>query len=214
MTCYSKNIIPRKIVVHGDLTRGMTFLGRAEKMIPVLTESLSYNNKKIGSQTLNLGHGEKIVCKSCWGVQEIHIYVNGSSQGQKVDKFECICNCNMSTGMVLLVEDIAGSRFVKSLTVSVCFEEDKYRIYKNILGSDFTPWVEGMKVVVMAYNDFLFDCYNMNFNATGCVPLVDIVNVPHTPDATDSLPAAQWRTTYRVIPMCALGIPKWIQVYD
>jgi len=206
--------VPKKIPINGNRAVGDQYIGVAEKRLRILHEDTQRRNLNINSSTFKIKHnvgpeGTRDViidCNICFGVPEILITVGPVIRPTGEDKYECLCNCNFSVGIILAVNDIPDEAQYKALDILICRSKDRYKLYRNIIGSDFTPWEAGMKVIVLAYNDFLYDCCQQNFNATGCKPIImpeDENHLPHTED---------WRTTYRVMPFCGLGIPKWVRI--
>lgn len=181
--------------------------------------------------------GEVVQCHIGLGFDTIHIYaeVGGEQADIEVAKEvirECPCNCNMSVGTILsrTLSRTPGTPYFDIglveapfyiYTVEICQNNDGYILFENIIGSDFTPWEEGQQVIVMAYHDFLFGCCLPDpgilgdnfaqFTASGCSGIIDTghYKYPAHLDQGMDMNNHGWRTTFRILQMCALPIPLW-----
>jgi hypothetical protein len=200
-------IIPTKIILHGDRARCQSVLGVARSRLALLQERLQRSGGRLKQgwqQPLQLSTGETINLAVSFNTSIIEIFAPSyghEKQAAIITQFkECFCRCDIALGVVVTVPTLPVHG-VYFLNVEVC-NKDKYLLYENIIASDFTRYVAGQQVLVMAYNDFDFNCEASQFTATGCSPIVN----PAT-----TVEDISWRTTYRVIPVCAALIPRWLK---
>jgi hypothetical protein len=200
-------MIPPKIIIKGDPALGSMFIGEAYSQLNILRDSMKFQGLKQSFRTVEVAPGVLVQCNRNYNLETVTIYTQGGGQEQeqreRIKEVECFCNCNFARGIVLSVEAVEDEIFDK-LTVAACYDRTLYRIYENVLASDFTPWEEGGKCIVMAYNGFLYDCCNLNYDATGCRPIKDEANEFLSDD---------WRTTIRVVPLCAIPVLRWNTKY-
>lgn len=175
-----------------------SLIGFGRKRLNVLIRDMGYQKLRSHSNTIMLPNGYRINANSSYGVNKVTILPPTGPRRRVQVEYECFCNCNFAIGQIT---EIRAEGPLNYLEVRSC-QKDKYTLFENILGSDFTPWRVDDVVIVMAYNAMLFDCDKNNSDATGCFPVKDIVN-----EVGDSA----WRTTLRVLPICALTQPKWIK---
>lgn len=173
-------------------------IGFGRKRLRQLHRDMGFQNLHTYSNKIILQSGYTVTATSSQGINKVFITAPGGKGRKDKVEYECFCNCNFAIGQVREITDIDGLSY---LTVSSC-REDRYALYENILSSDFTPWEVDDVVIIMAYNSMLFDCDKGNTDAIGCKPVID---------ETNTVGAEAWRTTFRVLPLCALTQPKWIK---
>jgi hypothetical protein len=200
-------IIPTKIILHGDRARCQSVLGVARSRLALLQERLQRSGgmvKQGWQQPLQLTTGETVNLAVSFNTSIIEIFaphyepIFAAPAVGMVS--ECFCKCDIALGVVIYVPDLPVHG-VYLLKVEVC-NRDKYLLYENIIASDFTRYVVGQQVLVMAYNDFEFNCFAGEYTATGCDPIVN---------PAETVEDVSWRTTYRIIPVCAAQIPRWLK---
>ena len=201
MTHISRRPIPKKIIPHGNPHIVKMMIGWADSQLTMFERQMQGRGQTVGQCRRVHPNGTVVVCRVSGKLRKVDIYVGGDEGKKKREIKECWCNCNFSLGQILSVDN-SGEYPV--MRVQCCNDEDHYTIYDNLIGSDYTPWEQYMRVIVMAYNEFLFDCANANFDARGCAPIVSGVGM-ESPD---------WRTTYRVVPVCAFGFSKWLSIRE
>jgi hypothetical protein len=200
-------IIPTKIIFRGDIDRCKSVLGIARSRLFVFQERLKRSNGLIQQgwqRPINLITGEVIRLAVSFNTSVIEIIAEGygpdKSYKLQEEGRKCFCDCNISLGIIIkIAEELKHS--IQWIDVIACNHEKLYVVYENIIPSDFTRYEPGQKVIVMAYYDFLYDCKNKIFSSTGCSPKKH-AEIPENDT---------WRTTYRIVPLCALTIPQWIK---
>ena len=145
--------------------------------------------------------GVVVEAAKVFGLRRIDVFVGGEPAKQKREVADCLCNCDFALGFVVeVVPELLDGKF-QLYSVAACFKGRKYILRENILASDFTKYTEGQKVLLVPYNQALFECCTAaTVLATGCVPVVS-----DYPTSNDD-----WRTTMRIIPWCANILPKWV----
>lgn len=231
-------IRPVRILLFGDIPRCQSIIGVAKKRLNVLRDRVDRSNgvQQGWQQPVILQTGEVIKFERSFNCDKIEIYssrqVFEQPEIKKVKEYECLCNCNMAIGQVVARTLIGtadtvyanmGPTFAKYYLydVAICQNEKLYAGFTEILGTDFTPWEPGQQVIVMAYHDFLFGCcledpavLGENFTkfvATGCAGIVDnefLINPAH-PELGSNIDNHDWRTTFRILPLCALPFQLW-----
>jgi len=230
---------PRKIIYHGDLSRCKRAQGDAVRMLIKLYESLGINSGQVQvgwKPATQLYTGEVVQLHIGLALDVINIYAPGGEEVidlvavEKKIK-ECPCNCNMSIGSVIgavlsgtadtLYETVGLTEAPYYIySVEVCQQGKSYVVFENIIGTDFTPWEVGQKVIVMAYNAFMFSCCTPErlllpgfeyFQATGCegIPDTGFIATDENPSPAEIMDDWDWRTSYRILPLCALPIAFW-----
>lgn len=191
--------IPKKITIYGDFQKGKMLIGWADSQLRILENQMINSGCSCGQRRINHPSGGNVICSYAERIRTIDIYYPVESVVNKEKTQKCWCNCNFSIGQITSVS--YAETLYPVLEVLACYNEEHHVIYQDIIGSDWIPWEVGMIVIVLAYNDFLYDCYRDTFNSTGCKPIIDTENTRHT---------TNWRTTYRVTQLCAEGFPLWI----
>ena len=235
-------IIPTKIVFHGDRTRCQAVLGEARSRLVLLQDRMARSGGMIQQgwqRPIQLMTGEIVRLAVSFNTSIIEIFAPANQQVASFEAAEeawkCFCNCNMAIGVVTsaiytgtprTIYEAYGLREAPFLvcSVDVCQQERLFVGFENIIGSDFTPWQVGQQVIVMAYNRFLFGCCLESvemigpeyaiFSATGCLGEVDTTRYlnPTHPEYGVNIDDHDWRTTFRIIPFCALDVPLKMEV--
>ncbi len=194
--------VPRKVVCEGNLEESKRLIGEADSQLRILEQQMTFQGLKQAVRTVRPFPGVLIQCWSCFTQQGVRIITPGGQPDKvEITLRECLCGCNFAVGQIVEVIEVENADY-KLYTVKAC-NSKTYTQYENILGSDFTPWEVGQVVLLMAYNDFLYDCCNSTYNSTGCSPLKD---------ETNEVLAESWRSTYRIVPLDGAKIPKWVTV--
>jgi len=198
--------IPTKVIFYGDRDRCQSVLGIARSRMFLLHERLKRSNgmiKQGWQRPITLITGEVVRLAVSFNTSVIEIIAGVSQPGENFNLIEeeqkCFCDCNLSLGIITKIDEEL-KQSIQWIDLIACNHETIYVGYENIIPSDFTRYEEGQKVILMAYYDFLYDCKNKVFSATGCDPK----------KSASELEDDSWRATYRIIPLCALTIPKWI----
>ena len=155
------------------------------------------------SRTVPLAPGIVITTSKVFGIRKVNIDVAQAGGGAEQTENICLCNCNFAFGVIIEEQDepLDGDGS-KLYTVLVCRNKRGYVIEKDLLATDFTPYLPGQKVLLIPYNEALFRCCENLYLPTGCKPLKSELDI-----AEDD-----WRTTMRIVPWRAFTLKKWIQV--
>lgn len=144
--------------------------------------------------------GAMITCSKVFGMRTMIIDTVTDKRVSLPEEKICICNCNLSEGWILKVQDQKINE-AQLYTVMACNSNGRaYRRHENILASDFTLYEVAQKVLLVPYNAMAYLCCSAPSGATGCSP----TRSQHLTEHED------WRTTYRVLPWCALNVPKLV----
>jgi len=227
---------PIRVIFYGDFDRCQAVLGVAKSKLRLLDARVSRSPgvQQGWQRPITLPTGEVIRLESSFGSGKIEIYSSREVYEQppelKQEERECLCNCNMSLGLVV-ARTLSGTADTVYQTigtnlspfyiydVAICQSAKFYAGFTEIIGTDFTPWEPGQQVVVMAYHDFLFGCCLPEplgegfeqFVALGCAGIVDRDHLfdPSKPELGTDMDDHDWRTTYRILPLCALPFNLW-----
>jgi hypothetical protein len=197
-------MIPVKITVLGDQAKGRELIGMAKGQLGILKRQRDLG-LKTEIRVVSPFPGVEIKCLSDKWREEIIVSVvspgaDGAEWLEKKKKEVCVCNCNFTLGFVSAITGTLGEANLYS--VVVCNNETVYVIYENILASDFTEYEQGEKVLLVPYNENTFQCCLGWQQTSGCVPKI----------STETPESDNWRTTYRIIPWCAISVPEWVEV--
>jgi hypothetical protein len=213
-------------------------LGVAKSRLKLLEKRIARSEgvQQGWQQPFMLPSGEVIRFEASFHSSKIEIFsskaVFDGYEPQKIAERVCLCNCNMAIGQVVArtligtadtIYENLGSDYAQYYLydVAVCQSEIFYAGFTEVLGTDFTPWEPGQTVIVMAYHDFLFGCCLEDpavlgegfaqFSATGCAGSVDKAFLfnPASPELGSDLDNHDWRTTFRILPLCALPFQLW-----
>lgn len=201
-------LIPTKIIFKGDIDRCKSVLGIARSRLVLLHDRLKRSNGMLqqGWQrpiTLITGETIRLAVSFNTSIIEILAESRAGAQPQEVQAptQKCFCDCNISLAIIISIAD-EMKHGLQWMSLIACNNKTSYVGYENIIASDFTRYEPGQKVIVIAYNGFVYNCASISNTSgvTGCAPQVSVYQ-PNVP---------AWLTTYRVIPLCGLLIPKWI----
>jgi hypothetical protein len=218
----------KKIIYAGDFNLCHKAKRRAVDLLTKLYQSLDISDGMQGWRPLTpIGSNAFAQLHIGLTCDTIVVYAGDAAESAGVQKAaesykKCPCTCNMSLGMVasrvLSGTDIYAAIGLKEApfyiySVNICQSEFTYVAFENIIGSDFTPWELGQKVIVMAYNKFLFGCCLPDpsilgenfeeFTAKGCLGVVEPIS------DVISMRDYYWRTTYRILQIDALPFDYW-----
>lgn len=155
------------------------------------------------SRIVDFAPGVVITTSKCFGIRTVNIDVAQAGGGEGQIENICLCNCNFAFGVIIEEQEAPlegdGS---KLYTVLVCRNKRGYAIEKDVLASDFSPYLPGQKVLVAPYYLMEFKCCNNVQVATGCSPV----------RSEEGIDSEAWRTTLRIIPWRAFTLKKWLLV--
>ncbi len=155
------------------------------------------------SRIVDFAPGVVITTSKCFGLRQVHIDVAQAGGGEEQIENICLCNCNFAFGVIIEEqENPLENDGSKLYTVLVCRNKRGYVIEKDLLATDFSPYLPGEKVILIPYNEALYRCCENLYLPTGCKPLKSELDI-----AEDD-----WRTTMRIVPWRAFTLKKWIQV--
>lgn len=201
--------IPVKIVSHGPPSDTRIWVGRGYKEMRILEEAMSFRGLKIGERKVEPHEGVLILCTVTYGLRVIEIVAGGGRGRREWYDRSCLCNCNFSLGFIHSIcdEELLGSTLYNVLA---CSGKKRYVLHRRVLASDFTPYVQGQKVLLVPYSRMNFLCCSTSgpspagsMVASGCRPM---------DSRRDDIESEDWRTVYRIIPWCAVQLPKFIKV--
>lgn len=192
--------IPIRYSFSGDVDKARELQGIGKKMMHMLQRSASFQFLSYHKYPdLVFADGSKITCSLNHGIREVHIYRPKGGGASKEKKKECLCNCGFSVGQVVAVREETIDD-APLYDVIACNNETDYVYYENILASDWTPYEIDDVVLLTPYNNALYACCSdLVSTPQGCSPEV----------STFATSSNDWRTTYRIIPWCAVTLPKW-----
>ena len=156
------------------------------------------------SRIVDFAPGVVITTSKCFGIRTVNIDVAQAGGGEEQTENICLCNCNFAFGVIIEQQEETLERDgePKLYTVLVCRNKRGYVIEKDLLATDFSPYLPGQKVLLIPYNEALFRCCENLYLPTGCKPIKSEIDI-----AEDD-----WRTTMRIVPWRAFTLKKWIQV--
>ncbi len=194
-------------ILTGDKSKAAHYLGLAKRQLNILLNQMSLAKPKplkISHRKLNLKYGGYILVEVCYNARTIRIHIP-SDLAKELEEHtlkECVCNCNFTVGQIISIqEDKIG--LSKLYTVRVCTNKKYYMLHENILASDYTEYLAGQVVIMIPYNDALYQCCSSNSQTvTGCNPSKSEELI--TNDA--------WRSALKIIPWCVSSIPPWINI--
>lgn len=198
-------IFPIQYKYHPDTDEGRRLKGQG-KRIMIILESMM-NSDKSENQTIKFCpyDGSLIVAHKFFGQRVVDIYTQIKPQPMSEDeKPICLCNCNFSIGWVLELqaETINGAPLY---TVMACNNKGTAFVpYKDVLASDWTPYVVGDQIAMVPYYAMSFICCVDKTGAggpRGCKPTVSTVTTDQD----------EWRTAYRIVPLCTSSMPMKVE---
>lgn len=155
------------------------------------------------SRIIDFAPGIIITTSKCFGQRSIHIDVASVGGGEEEIKYICLCNCNFAFGIILEEQvEVLENDGSKLYTVLVCRNKKGYVIEKDLIATDFSPYLPGQKVLLIPYNEAMYQCCENLSSSTGCSPIKSEIAI-----AEDN-----WRTIMRIIAWRAFDLKKWIQV--
>mgnify|MGYP001263533022 CR=1 FL=1 len=199
-------ITPIRYRHHGDFAECKRLKGDADRVMIILESMMRLSGLK--SQTIRFApyDGSLIVARKFFGTRIVDIYASVPAPKQEAPEPQiCLCNCNFSIGWVLEVQEYDTINKAQLYKVMACNNLGRVFVpYENVLCSDWTPREVGERVVMIPYNQMAYLCCTNKRGSggpRGCSPTVSGY------DKTED----EWRTTYRIIPVCSLTIPKLVE---
>lgn len=163
---------------------------------------MQYQNLQQHKRVFDIAHGVVITVQKVFGISQVFIHVDPRGGKEEQEKRLCLCNCNFAFGIVIEEQDTPLDNLVPLYTVLVCRQEKYYAIERDILASDWSEYIPGQKVVLIPYNEMLYNCCSGVPIATGCAPI----------RTKENMASEDWRTTMRIIPWRAFTLKKWLVV--
>lgn len=196
--------IPPKFIPIGDKEIAKTFLGVANTIMAELEKSMVHNDIQQDTRYYEPFPGALITCTKNFGLRKITIDIP-IKVGKKLRKeLECYCDCNFSVGKIIeetgTLDNNTGYGQIKLYRVIACNRHVIYKLYEDCLASDFTEYLPGQKVVLIAYNEAMMTCCTEAQLVTACKPKVSEYDIAHD----------NWRTTYRILPWNGIKLRKWL----
>ena len=189
-----------RIIPVGDKFKSRQLIPDGYRVMRILENMMRL--RKLDQLTIRMEPypGAMIVCSKVFGARTMTIHTSGGGQEAQADEKICICNCNLSEGWILEVQDadIDGARLY---TVMACNNYGRaYKRYEDVLASDFTLYEPAQKVLLIPYNTMAYLCCSSPTGPRGCSPVKSEQATSHE----------DWRSTYRILPWCALNVPKLV----
>lgn len=197
-------MIPVSFTFSGDESAAKMLRAAGLREMAKVEEFMGFQGlQQYRPRPVELAPGITVRASKIFGARHVHIHVEPGGGDEAGKKYICLCNCNFAFGIVTEEQDDPlsgdGSRLY---TVLVCRNKRGYAIEKNVLASDFSPYLPGQKVLVAPYYLMEFKCCNNVQVATGCSPV----------RSEEGIDSEAWRTTLRIIPWRAFTLKKWILV--
>lgn len=196
---------PVRIVFQGDNVACLSLMGEARRLMVILENMMALRRLQQHSIRVQPYDGAWVICSKVFGQKTIEIQIGGWVPKKVVPPTECLCGCNYSIGWVVRVQDEPLTDDGSTLyTVMACFSKTHYVCVRDVIASDFTIYDPGWPVIMIPYAGMNYLCCTDNLGsggATGCNPMKSV----YPPEHTD------WRTMYRIVPWCGLGIPRRIK---
>jgi hypothetical protein len=195
--------IPVKTKITGDVVAGQKLRGIANQQMGKLESLMEFQGLDQYSLTREVSPGEIIKTSKVFGERTIEITTLDRRGAKPAKKQLCLCNCNFTHGKVVRVADgILDRMSERFYDVLACRGKRGYKMYRNILASDFSRYREGQKVILIPYFAMEFYCCTATDGATGCTPV----------ECNDASTQDTWRSTMRIIPWIGRTLPAWIDV--
>lgn len=196
---------PTRTIFNGDDSECFLHLGNARRVMHILENRMELGGLDQLSMRVYPRDDVEIKCSKMFGQKTIEITVGRKVEEVKPPMRECLCGCNFTTGWVMEVqpdqlEDDGSTLY----TVAACFKGERYIVVKDVLASDHTQYDTGWPVLMIPYIGMSFLCCSAtdgSGGSTGCRPM----------KSTELITSDNWRTTYRIVPWCALAVPRWRQ---
>ena len=192
--------IPQRTIFKGDVERCKALVGDARRVMHILENMMELRGLQQLVIRMAPYPGALITCSKVFGLRTATIETPMRGQEVQAEEKICICNCNLSEGWILEVQDtdIDGAQLY---TVMACNSFGRaYRRYENVLASDFTVYEPAQKVLLTPYNTMAYLCCSEPTGPRGCSPVKSEEDTSHE----------DWRSTYRILPWCALNVPKLV----
>lgn len=196
---------PVKYNLHGDRTLCKQLeLAHGRRIVGILETIMVTGKQQQNLIRFTPFDGAMIIAREFFGTRVVDIYagVEPPPPPQQNPRI-CICNCTLSMGWILEVQaDTLDD--IPLYTVMACnLEGTAYVPYRDTLASDFTEYVEGQRVLLLPYKEMAYICCSDKSGGAakvrGCTPYRVDDGLIKSDD--------EWRTTYRILPWCALNIP-------
>ena len=164
---------------------------------------MEFQGLQLWSRIVDFAPGVVITTSKCFGIRTVNIDVAQAGGGEGQIENICLCNCNFAFGVIIEEQaDPLEKDGSKLYTALVCRNKRGYVVEKDLLATDFSPYLPGQKVLLIPYNEALFRCCENLYLPTGCKPIKSEIDIA----------ADDWRTTMRIVPWRAFTLKKWIQV--
>lgn len=191
---------PHRILFKGESGDCYKRLGFARRVMFVLESMMEIRKLDQHTARVLTGDGALVTCSKVFGKKTTIIAVGEQYIPPPPAAYKCFCGCNYTEGWILQVQDEPLEGDGGTLyTVMACYNETRYIMVKDVLASDFTTYEAGWKVLLVPYNAMAYLCCDVPVDATGCKPV----------KTTEAIASDDWRTTLRIVPWCALRVPKW-----
>ena len=194
--------VPVKTVLHGDQYKAGFYRHHGVRLMAILERFMSFQGLAQCTMRKEIEPGVVVEAAKVFGLRRIDVYIGGEPVKKRSEVVECLCNCDFAFGFVVAINPELLDDEFQLYDVAVCFQRRKFILRENILASDFTKYVEWQKVLLVPYNNAIFECCTAaSPAATGCRP------------KPSKLPLANedWRSAMRIIPWCGATIPKWVK---
>lgn len=194
------NDFPVKYVFNHDNTESRALVGNANRVMSVLENLMEFQGLDQYSIQVVPYPGALIKASKIFGARRLDVLVGLSSVEDKKRARECLCTCNFTVGWILKIQDEPLDDDTPLYTVMACQSKDRYVMVKDVLASDFTKYYEFFPVTMVPYYKMAFLCCSEQVPPNGCSKA----------DYLEAGPSADdWRTSLRIVPWCAVGLPKW-----
>ena len=196
-------MIPISFTFSGDESAAKTLIRLGGKEMDKTTSLMKFQGLQQLKRVVDVAPGVIIITHQHFGTRRVNIHVEPKRGGDEQVQVICLCNCNFAFGIVTEEQEstLTGDGS-KLYTVLVCRNKHGYAIEKDVLASDFSPYLPGQKVLVAPYYMMDFKCCNNVQTATGCSPI----------RSEEDIAADAWRTALRILPWRAFDLKKWILV--
>ncbi len=169
--------VPRKIVIAGNKSYGLKFLGEAQSQLAILENQMKFQNLSQGSRKVKLNDNIHIECWSCFSAQGIKITTFGVPEVPPLEFFgECLClNC-FTYGKIIkrypdkINDDTEDDILVRILyDVEFCSKDGEYiRLDNYIYGSSYEEYfIDDTVILGMLPNPDLNCCEEVTRCAFG-----------------------------------------------
>ena len=153
-------------------------------------------------RVVDFAPGVVFTTSKCFGIFHVKIHVEKEVVVPEKYQEGCLCNCNFAFGIVKEKQEdpLEGDGNPPLYTALVCRAKTGYVVMKNLLATDFSPYLPGQKVLLIPYLYAEYKCCENIYVATGCKPW----------ESKDDLAEDFWRSSMRIIPWRAFPLKKWI----